>query len=189
MGLKFLLAIPVLIFAIGYKLNSLFEPPPLPKLEEDTWWGLGPRNDTMYEKLILEPFNITVHEQYLVGWRLATHRPLTPPLEGIQQQYGMNTNLLRDIVNYWGSTYNWTERQEYLNQYPQYHVFVQGLGIHVVHVNPKIELGIKIVPLLLLHGWPGCVREFFELIPKLTTPQEGRKYMFEVIIPHIPGEE
>lgn len=42
------------------------------------------------------------------------------------------------------------------------------------------------MPLLLLHGWPGSVREFYELIPKLIAPNsEG--VGFEVIAPSLPG--
>jgi len=40
---------------------------------------------------------------------------------------------------------------------------------------------------LLLHGWPGSVREFYEITPILTTPQKGSKFVFEVIVPSLPG--
>lgn len=43
------------------------------------------------------------------------------------------------------------------------------------------------LPLLLLHGWPGSVREFYEIIPMLTAPQKGGNIAFEVIIPSLPG--
>lgn len=32
----------------------------------------------------------------------------------------------------------------------------------------------KAVPLLLIHGWPGSVAEFFDFIPRLTQPAEVR---------------
>lgn len=43
------------------------------------------------------------------------------------------------------------------------------------------------MPLLLIHGWPGSIREFYEIIPLLTTPQKGRDFVFEVIAPSLPG--
>jgi len=43
------------------------------------------------------------------------------------------------------------------------------------------------VPILLLHGWPGSVKEFQELIPMLTKPREGIDFVFEVIAPSLPG--
>lgn len=108
-------------------------------------------------------------------------------MEGVQQHYGMNTNLLTKIVEFWKTKYNWREREKFLNQYPQFKVNIQGLNIHYIHVKPKAIKGVKVLPMLLLHGWPGSVREFYEIIPILTTPQKGNKFAFEVIVPSLPG--
>lgn len=47
--------------------------------------------------------------------------------------------------------------------------------------------GKTIVPMLLLHGWPGSVREFYDIFPLLTQPQPHSPYLFEVIAPSLPG--
>jgi juvenile hormone epoxide hydrolase len=60
------------------------------------------------------------------------------------------------------------------------------LKIHFIHVKPKAKAGVKVFPMLLLHGWPGSVREFYEIIPMLTTPSEDN-IAFEVIAPSLPG--
>lgn len=122
-----------------------------------------------------------------LDYRLANHIPFQPPLEGVQQNYGINTNLLKKIIDFWKNNYNWREREKYLNKFPQFKVNIQGLDIHYIHVKPKETKGIKVLPLLLIHGWPGSVREFYEIIPILTTPQKGNKIAFEVIVPSIPG--
>lgn len=120
-------------------------------------------------------------------YRLDHARPFTPPLEEIQQQYGMNTNLLKEIVTFWRTKYNWKEREKLVfNKYPQYLTNIQGLDIHYIHVKPK-PTNLKVLPLLLLHGWPGSIREFFKAIPILTTPQKDRDFVFEVIVPSLPG--
>ncbi|CAH2227621.1 jg462, partial [Pararge aegeria aegeria] len=41
------------------------------------------------------------------------------------------------------------------------------------------------VPLLLLHGWGGSFREFYDAIALLTTPTDG--IAFEIIVPSLPG--
>lgn len=46
---------------------------------------------------------------------------------------------------------------------------------------------IKVLPLLLIHGWPGTFVEFYDIMPLLTTPQEDSNVVFEVICPSIPG--
>lgn len=38
----------------------------------------------------------------------------------------------------------------------------------------------------LIHGWPGSIREFYEIIPLLTTPSKDN-IAFEVIAPSLPG--
>ena len=40
---------------------------------------------------------------------------------------------------------------------------------------------------LVLHGWPGSVVEFYDLIPLLTTESKDRDFVFEVIAPSLPG--
>lgn len=119
--------------------------------------------------------------------RLENHRELIPPLEGIQQQYGINTNLLLEIIDFWKTKYNWRSREVFLNKYPQFKTKIQGLNIHYIHVKPEQRTGLQVVPLLLLHGWPGSIREFYNVIPLLTKPQKERNYVFEVIVPSLPG--
>ena len=46
---------------------------------------------------------------------------------------------------------------------------------------------MTVVPLLMVHGWPGSVVEFYNILPLLTTPQEESGVAFEVICPSIPG--
>ncbi|KAK5642946.1 hypothetical protein RI129_009113 [Pyrocoelia pectoralis] len=181
----FLLSFTIFTIYLGIKINSLLQLSPLPKLGSEYW---GPGKSTKDSDAI-RPFKINVPEQILevLKTKLSQPRALTPPLEGIQQQYGMNTNLLKEILEFWKTEYNWREREQFLNQYPQFQTKIQGLNIHFLHVKPTKTNGKEVVPLLMLHGWPGSVREFYEVIPLLTTPQEGRDFVFEVIVPSLPG--
>lgn len=189
MGIFLKAAFGVILAGVLYgylQLNKVTEPPVFP----NTWWG---SRDPAKEDSRIKPFKIDVSQDVIsdLKQRLDTALPFHPPLEGVNQHYGMNTKLLQKIVNYWKNDYltNWTARQKFLNQYPQYTVSIQGLNIHYIHVKPNVEksAGLKVVPLLILHGWPGSVREFYEIIPYLTQPQKGRKVVFEVIAPSLPG--
>ena len=51
----------------------------------------------------------------------------------------------------------------------------------------QVSAGVEVVPLLLLHGWPGSVREFYEAIPHLTAVSKSRDFALELIIPSLPG--
>lgn len=61
-----------------------------------------------------------------------------------------------------------------------------SLNIHYIHVKPSTTKNTKVYPLILLHGWPGSVREFYDIIPMLTKPSDNN-IAFEVIVPSLPG--
>jgi len=54
------------------------------------------------------------------------------------------------------------------------------------HIPPERK-NIKILPLIILHGWPGSVVEFQKIFPMLTTPRPDKDFVFEVIAPSLPG--
>ncbi|XP_060535596.1 juvenile hormone epoxide hydrolase 2-like [Cylas formicarius] len=152
----------------------------------DTWFGPG---EARADNESIVPFEVDISSDILADLqnRLLNAVPLQPPLEGAKQWYGLNTNVLQDVVDYWSTQYNFSSRQEFFNQYPHYKTEIQGLNIHFVHVKPVNPDGLKVLPILLAHGWPGSFVEFYEIIPILTTPQEGRDFVFEVIVPSLPG--
>jgi len=108
-------------------------------------------------------------------------------LEGVGFRYGVQKAILEDFIAYWRDDYlpRWSQREELLNSFPHFTTEVQGLNIDFIHVKPKTNK--RTVPLLLLHGWPGSVREFYEIIPKLTTASANSDFVFEVIAPSLPG--
>lgn len=62
------------------------------------------------------------------------------------------------------------------------------LNIHYIHVKPnKSAANKKVVPLLLLHGWPGSVREFFDFIGLLQNQRSDLNVAFDIIVPSLPG--
>lgn len=100
-------------------------------------------------------------------------------------EYGFNRAQLARIVDHWANRYDWTARQARLNALPQYKTSIAGLDVHFVHAKPAPRAGVSVVPLLLLHGWPGSVAEFYRMVPLLTEPRDG--LAFEVVAPSLPG--
>lgn len=116
------------------------------------------------------------------------HSHLTSPLENVNFEYGFNTNYLKKVVEFWKTKYNWREREIFLNSFPHFKTYVDGLDLHFIHVKPQnVDKNTDVLPLLLLHGWPGSVREFYDIIPLLTTTRKGVNFVFEVIAPSLPG--
>lgn len=184
----------VLLTAVLFKqYKELSAPMPVPELNLKRYWGPG--DEKQYkEDVSIKPFKIDYGPEVIdrLRTKLNDVPVLTPPLEGIGFEYGFNTNRLKDVLKYWRTSYldKWASgRQKYLNQFPHFHTQIQGLNMHYIHVKPdNVPKGTKVLPLLLLHGWPGSVREFYDIIPKLTSKSDDKPgYVFEVIVPSLPG--
>ena len=88
------------------------------------------------------------------------------------------------MVEYWKTKFDWRKQERELNQFNQYTTQIEGINIHFIHVKPSKPAKI-VVPLLIIHGWPGSVWEYYKSIPLLTEPTND--IAFELIIPSIPG--
>ncbi|XP_014261620.1 juvenile hormone epoxide hydrolase 1-like [Cimex lectularius] len=171
---------------LGLGWHWLTTVPDVPNIKTEYWGPGTPKPD---DKSI-RPFIINVSDEVIndLKDRLAKTK-LTKPLEGVGFQYGFNTGYLAKILDFWRTKYDWKEREVYLNKYPQFKTQIGGLQIHFLHVkpDPKKAKGKQTIPLLMLHGWPGSVREFYEIIPMLTTPKPEHDFVFEVVAPSLPG--
>jgi hypothetical protein len=90
---------------------------------------------------------------------------------------------LRTLVDYWRTGYDWRRCEKTLDRFPQYRTEIDGLGIHFLHVRSSHT---NALPILITHGWPGSVIEFFKIIDPLTNPTAhgGRaEDAFHVIAP------
>ncbi|XP_049819563.1 juvenile hormone epoxide hydrolase 2 isoform X2 [Aethina tumida] len=183
MFLRLWLVLLVAVFAVVLVAFKKILNPPVPTIKEQIWGD--DRGET------IKPFEIQIKAEILedLNHRLKTTRPLPPSLEQVNNTYGIHKDIVEDVLKYWRTEYNWREREKFLNQFPQFTVQIQGLRIHYLHVKPKLDAGskVEVLPLLMLHGWPGSIREFYEVIPELIKPKDGYNYVFEVIAPSLPG--
>ncbi|XP_060535142.1 juvenile hormone epoxide hydrolase 1-like [Cylas formicarius] len=173
----------LVIILVFYVWKKHFKTQNAPDIEE-LWWR--PREDDHDETI--KPFKIDIPREIIadLNQRLSSVLPFEPPLTD-DHSFGVNTKFLNEVVDYWKTKYDWSERQKFLNQYPQFQTRIQGLNVHFLHIKPENPPDLATVPLLLLHGWPGSIREFYEIIPYLTKPQPGRGFVFELVIPSLPG--
>lgn len=134
------------------------------------------------------PFRIDVSDDTLarIADRVAAYRWFDPP-EGDAWQRGMSTPALKDVVDYWRTEYDWRAAEADLNRFDHFKAEIDGLGIHFVHVVG--EAGGK-RPLLLSHGWPGSIYEFWDVIDPLAFPSRhggDPADAFDLVIPSLPG--
>ncbi|PZC70942.1 hypothetical protein B5X24_HaOG214591 [Helicoverpa armigera] len=182
----------VLVAALGVGAWFAFKcskPQTLPHFDNDEWWGPKELKGSKQDQSI-RPFKVKFDEEMIkdLRHRLKNHRKFTPPLEGVGFEYGFNTAQLDSWLNYWAEKYNFSEREAFLNKFPHYKTKIQGLDIHFIRVKPQqVPKDVEVIPLLMVHGWPGSVREFYEAIPMLTRQTPGYNFVFELIMPSIPG--
>ncbi|XP_032634671.1 epoxide hydrolase 1 [Chelonoidis abingdonii] len=158
---------------------------------EEGWWGKGQKPDSE-EDTTVHPFKVETTEEELNDlFRRLDQARFTEPLENSCFQYGFNSVYLRKVISYWRNQFNWKKQVEVLNKFPQFKTKIEGLDVHFVHVKPpSLPEGRSAKPLLMVHGWPGSVYEFYKIIPLLTDPAShglNDEHIFEVICPSIPG--
>lgn len=101
--------------------------------------------------------------------------------------YGTNGAYLRELVDYWRTTYDWREQERRINAIPQFRTHIGGMPIHFQHIRGK---GPNPTPLLLSHGWPWTFWDFQKVIGPLTDPAAhggDAADSFDLVIPSLPG--
>src|SRR5204862_215464 len=90
---------------------------------------------------------------------------------------GTPVEYLRSLVAYWRDEYDWRVHEKRLNELDHFRTRIDGQSIHFVHAR---SANAGALPLLLMHGWPGSIVEFLDVLPKLTAD-------FHVVAPSLPG--
>lgn len=90
--------------------------------------------------------------------------------------YGIPLARMRQLAVDWAAL-DWRAKEKELNVHPQFTTEIDGQKIHYLHVRSSAP---DATPLILTHGWPGSVIEFYPLLPLLTD-------RFHLVVPSIPG--
>ena len=101
--------------------------------------------------------------------------------------YGTNHDYLKKISKYWTSKFNWQLQEKKINKFNNFTTNIEGIKIHFIREKGS---GKNPTPLLILHGWPGSIVEFLEVIEKLAHPEKfggNKEDSFDVIAPSLPG--
>ena len=136
----------------------------------------------------IERFEISVDDSVLEDLRrrlMATRLP--DQIEGTGWDYGTPVSYLRELLEYWQDGYDWRAQEARLNELSHFRTRIEGQSIHFVHARSSCE---DALPLLLVHGWPGSIVEFLDVIPRLTDPGAhggGPDDAFHVVAPSLPG--
>ncbi|XP_051507921.1 epoxide hydrolase 1-like [Myxocyprinus asiaticus] len=150
----------------------------------DGWWGAGEKSITEDKTIHKFVVKTSVEEIEDLHRRIDQTR-YADPLEDSCFHYGFNSSYLRRVAFYWRHQFDWEKQVKVINQYPHFKTKIEGIDVHFIHVRPVQTPGQKVVPLMMVHGWPGSFYEFYRILPLLT--ETSSNVVFEVICPSIPG--
>lgn len=137
----------------------------------------------------IRPFKIDVPQSRLdrIWTKLAGAEFTYAPADDGMWRYGADVSYIKAFVDHWRHRYDWRAAECELNRFPQFLVNIDGLDIHFYHVRGK---GRSPLPVVLTHGWPGSMYEFFGVIDRLTDPTRfggDERDAFDVVVPSLPG--
>jgi microsomal epoxide hydrolase len=134
------------------------------------------------------PFTLQIPDADIADLRDRLARTRFPDAAaGEAWAYGTEVDYLRELTEYWRTTFDWRAEEAALNAFPQFRVGLEDVDLHYLHLR---GVGPDPMPLLLLHGWPGSVFEFLDIIPRLTDPARfggDARDAFTVVAPSLPG--
>jgi pimeloyl-ACP methyl ester carboxylesterase len=135
-----------------------------------------------------QPFALSIPDKDIADLksRLALTR-LPDAAPGEPWAFGSSVDYVRELVAYWKDRFDWRAQEAALNAFPQFKVPLHDIDVHYLRVE---GVGPNPYPLLLMHGWPGSVYEFLDIIPRLTDPAKfggDARDAFTVIAPSLPG--
>ena len=135
----------------------------------------------------IHPFRIDIPQPDLDDLHDRLSRTRFPDeLPGVGWSRGVPLDYLKELAEYWRTSYDWREHEAKLNEHPQF-TTLDGQNIHFLHVrSPEPDA----MPLMLIHGWPGSIVEFLEVIGPLTDPRAhggDPADAFHLVIPSLPG--
>jgi pimeloyl-ACP methyl ester carboxylesterase len=136
----------------------------------------------------LRPFRIEIPQADLDDLRDRLGRTRWPDeLPGVGWDYGIPLGYVRDLAEYWRTSYDWRRHEARLNGFSQFTTEIDGQNVHFLHVRSAEPAAL---PLIITHGWPGSIVEFIDVIGPLTDPAAhggDPADAFHVVAPSIPG--
>jgi microsomal epoxide hydrolase len=136
----------------------------------------------------MEPFKIDVPQAALDDLRRRIAETRWPrELPGLSWSRGVPLDYLKELAEYWRTSYDWRAAEARLNSWPQFTTEIDGANLHFLHVrSPEPDAQ----PMIMTHGWPGSIAEFLEVIGPLTDPRAhggDPADAFHLVVPSVVG--
>ena len=101
--------------------------------------------------------------------------------------HGTNLSYLRKLCDNWINDFSWKTYENKINNFQNFKTKVDNIDIHFIKEDGS---GSNPKTLLLMHGWPGSIIEFIEIINQLAHPEKfggNKEDGMTIIAPSLPG--
>lgn len=136
----------------------------------------------------VHPFLPSYCESSVMDLRARLERTRWPDsIPGSGSEYGADVDFMRELCAYWQTEFDWKKALEAFCVFQHFRFDAEGGGVHFIHERGK---GVRPLPIVITHGWPGSFLEMLKIIPLLTDPaSHGGKAedSFHVVVPSLPG--
>lgn len=109
--------------------------------------------------------------------RRLEHARWPAELTGAAWDYGTDQTFLRSVVERWVGGYDWRTTEAEINGWGSFVTTAAGQRIHLLHARSDDD---DAIPLSLIHGWPGSIVEFLDVLPLL-------RAKYHVVVVSMPG--
>jgi epoxide hydrolase len=124
------------------------------------------------------PFEVGIADSQLDDLRGRLERARWPAeLPGSGWDYGTEQAFLKVVVDRWVNGYDWRRTESELNSWGSCITIAAGQRVHLLH---RRSSNAGATPLVLIHGWPGSIIEFLDVLPLL-------RERFHVVVVSMPG--
>ncbi|SNX86305.1 related to epoxide hydrolase [Melanopsichium pennsylvanicum] len=168
------------------------------------------------QSFVVRDFDPTIRQeriQQLIEWienDVQRKLPAKADLDGEHERFGLTHDRFCELRDAWlpflhseaascaepdstraGPDHDtWVAEQTRITSFSHHKVLIEDVDLHFIHerANPPCSGSkIKVIPLLLLHGWPGSFHEFLDVIKPLAHPGNLTRIHFDVVVPSHPG--
>ncbi|KAI1860425.1 hypothetical protein JX265_009824 [Neoarthrinium moseri] len=142
----------------------------------------------------VKPFQICVDEAKLQHFRtlleLSPIGPTTFENTHAGRRYGVTREWLATAKQAWLHDFDWRRSEARLNSFPSFRAPVRDdeTGYTTeVHFLGLFSARADAVPIVFLHGWPGSICEFLDIMDLLRAKYTPQTLPYHVVVPSLPG--
>jgi pimeloyl-ACP methyl ester carboxylesterase len=143
--------------------------------------------------LDVKPFHAHINDIKLQEFQqLLKLSPIAPPVyenTNVGRKYGITSEWLENAKAVWLRDFDWRSHEDRINGFPNFKATVlheDGSPVEIQFLALFSERA-DAVPVALLHGWPGSICEFLDILDLVKARYSPGDLPYHIIIPSLPG--